>query len=177
MSHVQCTVCRHPKVVEINGRLLAGEARARIAREYGLSDDAVGRHWAKHIPDAMRAAQDVSDGEGLPRLAVIEGEILLGQAGEILIRAKALLASLDRDDVDPRARVFALAEVRKSLESLAKLNVMVAEQGKGKIAASQAPEIDAAIVRALEERLGTSAEPDEYEQGFRELRALGPGSA
>jgi len=150
---MQCQVCRHPRVVEINGRLLAGESQAQIAREYGLSDDSVFRHWKSHIPDAIRQA---ADAQGVPRLAVIEGEVLLGQAGVIYERARALLESLDRDGVDARARVYALREVRACLETLAKLNAHVAEQSKGAVAQAESSEIDRAIVRALEERVGHS---------------------
>ena len=70
--NTQCTICRHPKREEIEDELVRRVPIRRIARRYGVSKSAVGRHILSHVAeellemmhkrvDAQRAAE-----RGLP---------------------------------------------------------------------------------------------------------------
>jgi hypothetical protein len=54
-----CTVCQHRQVAAINQRLVAGEPLRTISALYrGISEDALFRHRAEHIPAALRQAAE-----------------------------------------------------------------------------------------------------------------------
>jgi len=52
----QCSVCAHVSLHAINTALIAGGTLRDIARQFGLSKDAVARHQADHLPTALVAA-------------------------------------------------------------------------------------------------------------------------
>jgi transposase-like protein len=52
----QCSVCAHASLHAINTALVAGGSLRDIARQFGLSKDAVARHQADHLPAALVAA-------------------------------------------------------------------------------------------------------------------------
>jgi hypothetical protein len=147
-----CQVCRHPRLTDIHEALLSGVPRREVARRFGLERSAVDRHFKMHIPDAVRAAAQQA---GPVRMSVIDGGVLLGQAAEVYERAVDLFDRLEEQlstgAVDTRSVVAALREQRQALETLAKLNYVVADrpQAPEKV---EAPAIDAAIVAALEAR-------------------------
>ena len=151
-----CQVCRHPRLVDIHAALLSGTPRRRVARLYGLDRNAVDRHWWQHMPADMRAAA-ASAGGGPVSMEVLDGRVLLGQAAEVYERAVDLLDRLEQQmsrpgaRVDTRSVVAALREQRQALETLAKLNYLVADRPTA-MEEVERPEIDAAIVRALEAR-------------------------
>lgn len=159
MARRQCAVCTHFHVREINERLLLGESRRSLAREYGINRNSIDRHWWQCIPQDVKAAAGVqasSDGE--VRLDVIDGTLLLGQMARVYERAVSLLDTLEDDmatgdgKVDRRAVVAALREVRQSLVDLAKLNDNVADRQSGTEQEHEDGAIDAAILKALEAR-------------------------
>lgn len=47
-----CSVCVHPKRVEIDAWMVKGASNRRVAKQYDVSDDAVQRH-RKHIGSAL----------------------------------------------------------------------------------------------------------------------------
>jgi hypothetical protein len=51
-----CTVCAHASLHAINKGLVGGTPNRRIATQYGLSEAAVRRHAAEHLPVALVAA-------------------------------------------------------------------------------------------------------------------------
>jgi len=55
MSRV-CTVCAHPERRAIDAAIVAGTPNRRIATQHGLSEAAVRRHAAEHLPAALVAA-------------------------------------------------------------------------------------------------------------------------
>lgn len=151
----RCQVCVSPALADIHAALLSGIPRRRVARTFGLSHDAIDRHWAKHIPDAMRAAAAIAaDAAGPVSMQALDGAVLLGLAAEQYERSTTLLDRLEADmsvkgkAVDSRSVVAALREVRQSVETLAKLSFAVQDR-PGKPDALEAPELDAAIRRAL----------------------------
>jgi hypothetical protein len=48
-----CTVCRQPNVAEIERAIVGGEPLRDIARQYGVSKDAVARHKSDHLPRTL----------------------------------------------------------------------------------------------------------------------------
>lgn len=156
----RCQVCTHPRVYLIHEALLAGRPYAAVARQFGLDRNAVMRHVKQHMPDQMRdATYAAADNAGPTRLSAIEGEVLLGQAAEVYQIAMHTLEDLESRGGDQRARVSAIRELRASLEMLAKLSFMIEDRGAGKIEKTGAPEIDRAIIKALEGRLGVDMDP------------------
>jgi hypothetical protein len=57
----QCTVCAHKDLAEINRLLLCSDSYRDIARQFGLSKDALARHKESHIPELLLKSQDVKE--------------------------------------------------------------------------------------------------------------------
>lgn len=57
----QCTVCAHNDIEEINRLLLCGDSYRAIARQFGLSKDALARHKESHMPELLLKSQDVKE--------------------------------------------------------------------------------------------------------------------
>jgi DNA-binding transcriptional ArsR family regulator len=51
--NTQCTICRHPKRKEIEDALVRCVPMRRIARRYGVSKSAVGRHILSHVAEEL----------------------------------------------------------------------------------------------------------------------------
>jgi hypothetical protein len=56
-----CTVCRQPNVAEIERAIVGGEPLRDIARQYGVSKDAVARHKSDHLPRTLVKAHDAQE--------------------------------------------------------------------------------------------------------------------
>ena len=78
-----CTVCSHKDVDEINRLLLCSDSYRDIARQFGLSKDALARHKESHIPELLLKSQDVKDS--------LQADNLLTQLQEARARAIELL--------------------------------------------------------------------------------------
>ena len=52
-----CTVCAHAQLHAINKALVAGGSLRDIARQFGVSKDAVARHQAEHLPKLLTEAR------------------------------------------------------------------------------------------------------------------------
>jgi len=116
------------------------------------------RHWKNHMPAQMKgAAARAEDEKGPDRVDVVNGDVLLGLAAAQYERSKDMLDDLEQRMampgaiVDVRAVVASLREVRQAIETLAKLSFAV-EDRPARPAASENLSIDAAIIKALEER-------------------------
>jgi len=57
----RCTVCSHPERHTIEKLLVGGTPNRRIATQFGLSEAAVRRHAAEHLPVALVQAQEAED--------------------------------------------------------------------------------------------------------------------
>lgn len=56
-----CTVCASPARSVIDSQLQSGRAAARVARDYGLSEDAMGRHVRnRHVASAGNERHDAA---------------------------------------------------------------------------------------------------------------------
>ena len=57
----QCTVCAHADLEEINKLLLCSDSYRDIARQFGLSKDALARHKESHMPELLLKSQEVKE--------------------------------------------------------------------------------------------------------------------
>jgi len=51
----ECKTCAHAEVARINFLLARGAAFAAVARQFGLSEDSVTRHYRNHVPSEFKA--------------------------------------------------------------------------------------------------------------------------
>jgi alanyl-tRNA synthetase len=110
------------------------------------------------MPASMRAAASrAEDTSGSPRLEMVTGDVLLGLMAEQYERSKSMLDSLEESmsmpgaQVDVRAVVASLREVRQAIESLAKLSFSVQDRPNITTPLPNSA-IDEAITAALERR-------------------------
>ena len=110
------------------------------------------------MPASMRAAAArAEDTSGSPRLEMVTGDVLLGLMAEQYERSKSMLDSLEESmsmpgaQVDVRAVVASLREVRQAIESLAKLSYSVQDRPSITTPLPNSA-IDEAITAALERR-------------------------
>lgn len=108
----RCTVCTHPQRPAIDEAIVSGQAFSGIARDYGLGEDAVGRHAARHIPLALTKAQEARD--------LARADSLLGQLRALHARTLRLLEEAQASG-DLRGAILAVGQARANLEFIARL--------------------------------------------------------
>jgi hypothetical protein len=54
-----CNTCRHPELPAINADLVSGTPRIVVARQYGLTETGVRRHYHLHLPAMLRLEADM----------------------------------------------------------------------------------------------------------------------
>lgn len=130
-----CSVCSHPDRERVELGLVTGRPKRRIAAETGLSESAIHRHDAEHLPGAVLAAQDAREAAQADRLlaATVERE---NDALRLMAQAEA--------EGDIRAAVVALREARECLELRARI-------GERLLPLPTAPGTFADLIRALDE--------------------------
>src|SRR5215204_4079062 len=111
MGGRRCTVCTHEQVGAIDRALIAGRPIRGIAKTFGVSEDAVGRHRA-HLPKTLLNAHDVAE--------TIRADELLAEATALQTKAWELLLAAEAND-DQRTALLAVREIRGCLELLARL--------------------------------------------------------
>lgn len=120
-----CSVCRHPRRLEVEKALIAGTALRAIARQYGPSRAAITRHRthiAGQISDATKVRELVRKNSLLDDIRIGEDrvETLFQQAQKILAAA---VKDDDGRSAAPalRAAVAVLAEARNFMTLRAEL--------------------------------------------------------
>ena len=107
-----CTVCEHPKRRTID-RVLVGETwNLSVSSLFGVSESAVRRHKANHLPAKLVMAEKAAE--------VAEAGSLLAQMGDLQSRAYGILDKAEGAG-DLRTALGAIREARGNLELLAKL--------------------------------------------------------
>lgn len=139
----RCTICESEKYDEINRMLVEGRtAYRRIASLCDVSEAAVRRHAAKHLPEALASAIDAE--------RVANGDDLLHQLRSLQSRAVAILESAEKEG-DYRVALGAIREARGCLELLGRLAGELQErQSVNVLVNPQWVEIRGAILQALE---------------------------
>jgi len=117
-----CTVCAHKDVAEIDRLLLCSDSYRDIARQFGLSKDALARHKESHIPKELLKSNDIQE--------IAKADVLLVQLEEI---RKKTLSLLDKAEQAADTRVYGapvayLREIREQFKLIAELEGRLASQ-------------------------------------------------
>ena len=107
-----CTICTHEQRAAIDAALVAGEPNRRIAAQYSLSEAAIRRHKADHIPAALAKAQAAGD--------VARADDLLGQVRDLQGRTLSILTAAEGAK-DLKLALQAIVQARGNFELLGKL--------------------------------------------------------
>lgn len=108
-----CTVCTHPDRLEIDAALVARvDSNRRIAARYGVSENAIRRHKAEHLPEALVKATEAGE--------LASAEDLLCQAQAMHTRALKILEKAEEAG-DLRTALQAIREGRGCLELHARM--------------------------------------------------------
>jgi hypothetical protein len=109
----RCSVCTHPDRENIDEALVGATAISAISAKYrDISEDALGRHKAKHLPAKLVMAEKAKE--------VAQADSLLDQVRDLQGRALAILDQAEMSG-DLRTALGAIREARGNLELLAKL--------------------------------------------------------
>jgi hypothetical protein len=158
-----CTVCEHPEREAID-RAIVGDASNRSAASlYDVSEAAVRRHKANHLPAKLVMAQAAEE--------VAQADDLLSQVKELQDRAVGILDKAEGAG-DLRTALGAIREARSNLELLAKLLGELDERPVVNLNVSpEWLELRAVIVGALEPHPGARGAV------LSALESVGNGSA
>ncbi len=107
-----CTVCVHAERATIDKALVSGQPMRELSALYRVSEDALSRHKAAHLPATLvlaATAQDAVDAEGLLR----DVQALRNKAYSILLKAEGT--------GDYRTALAGIREARACLELLAEM--------------------------------------------------------
>ncbi len=108
-----CTVCEHPKRGEIDRALVGETSNLSVSSLFGVSESAVRRHKANHLPATLAKAEEAKEasraGDLLGQVRALQGKTL-----GILLRAEGA--------GDLRTALGAIREARGNVELLAKLS-------------------------------------------------------
>ena len=107
-----CTICQHPQRAGIDAALVTGTPYRRIASQFQVSEIAVRRHKAAHLPETLAQARDAEE--------VAHADDLLAQVRDLQARALSILDTAERAG-DLRTALMAIREARSGLELLARL--------------------------------------------------------
>lgn len=119
----RCAICDRSDRAEIDHALTShAQSYRRIASRCNVSDAAVRRHAANHIPDAIAAALEQQQAQ-----IVVHGGSLLNQVHDLHARALALLTAAETGN-DRRAALAAIREARSCIELLARLQGQLADR-------------------------------------------------
>lgn len=146
-----CTVCRHPNRPAIDEALVRGEPMRAVADRYALSEAAVRRHKAEHLPEALVKASE--------RVEATSADDLLAQVQQIQTRTLIVLENAEKSG-NGRLALQAVRECRNNVALLAKMVVLALESESTRMAREQAQlcatsvaELDAQIEAGIEELL------------------------
>ena len=107
-----CSVCVHDQRAAIDQALVNGTAFPALAALYRVSEDALGRHKANHLPATLARAQDAAE--------VAHADDLLGQVRDLQAKALGILTKAENSG-QLMVALAAIRETRGCLELLGKL--------------------------------------------------------
>lgn len=142
-----CTVCNHPERVTLDAALVEGRSYRDVARQFGVSKDAVARHHRAHVSPALVRVVERREARLAERgpASVLERlETLYERAVGILDRAEAAGQTAQE--------LGALRELRGLADSIARITGELRETPAVAINVLASPEIVAltsALMRAL----------------------------
>ena len=137
-----CTVCFHAAREAVDAAIVEKQPYRAIARQYGLSKDAVARHVA-HVSPALQAIQAVKVEAGATSL--------LDRVESLIRRAEAFLAAAEQGGQVAQG-LAAIREIRALLELLGRSSGELKDQPAVAINLLASPEIvelTTTLLRAL----------------------------
>jgi hypothetical protein len=138
----RCTVCDHPQRHGIDEALVSGAPYRSVAKRFGLSDSAVYRHKAEHLPAHLLKAREIEE--------VAHADDLLEQVKYLQTHALDILERAEKTG-DLRTALAAISQARGNLELLGKLAGKLDERPVVNLHVSaEWLELRAVIVEALE---------------------------
>lgn len=140
-----CSICKDPRIEEINSKIASQEKLADISREFAVSEDALSRHKEKCIIEALAASPNTKD--------IIKGDNLLDQLQAARTSALDLLdkaiAAADTKVYGPPSSY--LSEIRQQIKLWAELEGKLAGQPQINITLNaEWIELRAVIIQALD---------------------------
>jgi hypothetical protein len=151
-----CTICHHHRRDAMDKALLRGEQLKAVARRYGVSDDALGRH-RKHMQMVIAKAAAVVEQKDLAY-----GSALLAEIGRIRADAERLQIESERRQ-DIRGALRAIHERLAVVELEAKLSGQI-ESGQKNVTINLqtvSPEEALQYARDILELFGGDATPNQ----------------
>jgi hypothetical protein len=133
-----CTICEHPDRDSIDRQLVGDSSNLSISALFGVSESAVRRHKANHLPAKLVMAQAAEE--------VAQADDLLDQVRDLHARTLAILDAAESTS-QHRTALSAIREARSNLELLAKLLGELDERPQVNILIS--PTVQTAIIAAL----------------------------
>ncbi len=107
-----CTVCSHERREEIDRALVGGSPNLSLSSLFGVSEAALRRHKANHLPAHLAQAEKARE--------VARADDLLEEVRDLQSRARAILDKAEGAG-ELRTALGAIREARGNLELLAKL--------------------------------------------------------
>lgn len=138
-----CSVCRHPDRDAINAALVDGTPNRRVATQHGVSEAAVRRHRADHLPAALIGAHDAEE--------VAHADSLLDQLAVLQADARRIQGKAEASR-DYRAALAGIRELVRICELIAKLIGELDERPRVNVlvASPEWTAVRTTILRALE---------------------------
>ena len=156
----QCTICNHPQRVEIDKALVSGETLRNIAKQFGVSYSAVGRHKRNgHIAAKIAKVarkKEIEDAKEI-RNAVEEKEQqeiadVASVLDEIIGLKDRLNDLLDRAEGEGIKEVCMVSgEIRRTLELIAKISGELKQARSITVNITQSAEFKQVVAILLEE--------------------------
>jgi hypothetical protein len=116
-----CSICNHPKRVEMDRELVQGKSYAMVGSEFGVSWQSLRNHKENHLSRQLVQAYN--------KQGLAESMDLLGRIDKILSRAEKIFQrNYDKGDVPGDTLALkALGEQRSTIELLAKISAYLHE--------------------------------------------------
>jgi hypothetical protein len=107
-----CSICVHPQRAAIDQALVGGSAKRDVSALFRVSEDAVSRHAAAHLPKALAQAHEERE--------AARADDLLGEARRLKEITMGLLGRAVQAN-DLRTALVAVREARGNLELIGRL--------------------------------------------------------
>jgi hypothetical protein len=137
-----CTICEHPEREAIDRLLVGDSSNLSVSSLFGVSESAVRRHKANHLPAMLAKAQEAEE--------VSRADDLLRQVRALQSKTLSILLAAEGAG-DLRTALGAIREARGNVELLARLQGELDERPVvNLLLAPEWLELRAVIVGALE---------------------------
>jgi hypothetical protein len=96
-----CSICTHPERAALDAALVANTPRTRLEAAFGVTEQSLARHAAKHLPLTLARAADVAEvaraDDLLAQVQRLQGETLaVLEAAKAAGNLAGVLAAVDR---------------------------------------------------------------------------------